>query len=429
MEALADNFPEIPESILARVLLLCGNCPDTAYAWLEEYTQEDEVEAVDESENERDEYSSVVVIENDDDNMSDNISVNDDIYELEDSNNRETETASIAEEESLRRAAARAMSIQQIYERGLFVDMSNNDMKKRKYVTPSTSSPKNGEKRYWVRFDDQIMAKSHLELLNIGLEKTAHTSVSLLSSDARFVCENEAMRKLSEYTKNAKTVNSSLHDNNKTENGNIKNKRTSIMRDAMEKITNEKQNIEQIGYWAHFFDIQDVDEVWRGMLSAFAVEKKFGEATTFEIRSCSGGASNNRAFDIQSETQRGRGLPSICVIVPCKGTEDEIFAVGSNLMSTLLLTNPIYYRRHDLNDSEEKTDPNQAMFDIVSKDEHILASVFKILHTKEETTEDELARKKSQHLQNLGFFPTDPRRLHTMYSLDSVCWRPVRTSF
>lgn len=150
------------------------------------------------------------------------------------------------------------------------------------------------------------MQKSHLELLNISIEKTAHTSVSLISGDVQIMEKAEAMKKLCKYSKFAQAAKNCYEKENK-KIGFSK----SVLKDAMEKITSNgakiiSENVSSLGYWAYFFDIQDIDEVWRNMVSAYAIDRKFGEASCFEIRTCSGGVSNNRAFDVQSEAQRGR---------------------------------------------------------------------------------------------------------------------------
>lgn len=104
-------------------------------------------------------------------------------------------------------------------------------------------------------------------------------------------------------------------------------------------------------------------------------------------------------------------------------------------MSTLLVNTPIYYRKHKQSENESDSNLEKEVvdsFQVVSKDEHILASEFKLVHQMSETTPAEVARKKAKYLQNhgdaFGFFPTESKRLYTMYSLDHVCWIPIRCS-
>lgn len=89
-----------------------------------------------------------------------------------------------------------------------------------------------------------------------------------------------------------------------------------------------------------------------------------------------GGAAASKPFDYLNERFRNRGA-TVCLVVPCPSEHDRLFALGSNIISTLLLNDPIYYReRKDLHMSGNNKDED--FFEVASKDEHMLASNYKM---------------------------------------------------
>ena len=70
------------------------------------------------------------------------------------------------------------------------------------YIQPTnhdqeTASSKN--KLFWTLFDNKVMLKSHIELLNIQLSATSHKRVAIISQDASMINEVEAQLIFSRY--------------------------------------------------------------------------------------------------------------------------------------------------------------------------------------------------------------------------------------
>ncbi|GBG24351.1 Hypothetical Protein FCC1311_005692 [Hondaea fermentalgiana] len=272
--------------------------------------------------------------------------------------------------------------------------------------TPSANCPQD-EPRFWVRFDDKVMLKSHLELLNISLKGCAHRSVGVLNLSSHLIEKTEAARRLLRWSKAATTrerprtclfptQTHNNNNNNKTDTSNAGTAATAIPKDAEEPF--------HMGYWSHFFDSDDIDEVWRAMCSAHLTTRSpFGEY--FEIRSCRGTGQDDsqESFDTLSAMPRAR-RGGICAIVPCPHHEPALLAVGSALSKALILRSPVYYRHRTSSEVQSAPDCDPEIcapiredldkgaqcarlgicarfyefFDVLSRDEHLLASQYKL---------------------------------------------------
>jgi hypothetical protein len=127
---------------------------------------------------------------------------------------------------------------------------------------------------------------------------------------------------------------------------------------------------DSFGYWAHVFDVDDIDEVWRAACSAHVFgQRQLGDV--FEIATCraaAAGASSSSSssssspslscalaaqqaatgpaepFDLLGVTPRGRRQCSVSIIVPGGRDEAAMSVAGAALVKALQLREPVYYR-------------------------------------------------------------------------------------
>ena len=182
------------------------------------------------------------------------------------------------------------------------------------------------EHRYWVRMDNKLDRRSHLQLLNAQLGKQPCSSISVCSSDSRDITMKEAQDTMGIFSENR----------------------------AASKLVKETPSFD--GYWAYFFPLSDIDSVWRTMVNAVTCHNKL---EVFEIRVCRSNTytptNNNmmanyetfRQLKMQDDaTREPRVSPDhfpVCVIVPCKSAKD-IRSVGEALVACLRLQESIFYR-------------------------------------------------------------------------------------
>jgi len=305
-----------------------------------------------------------------------------------------------------------------------------------------------GVRQFWVRFDDEVMLKTHLELLNISLKNTAHKSVALLSCNAQFVSPKEALDRLTRFSairadaefrariaKKLRTLsaqrgvwqaNGPMHGQhanltNTSENADMNGRdpgnsdcgsgTAQRKRDApsmgvatahgepkrvrlhgkpsprrkLSRKTNyagdqnagpeEQRRFSPpsaaaaaretfhapeppaslgVGYWAHVFDVDDIDEVWRAMCNAHIFgQQQLGEV--FEICSCysigkngatatTNGETTSEGFDVLANQARHRREPSVALMVPCACDHEVMATAGRAISRSLNLRVPLYYR-------------------------------------------------------------------------------------
>lgn len=313
--------------------------------------------------------------------------------------------------------------------------------------TPESKSPLDAP-LFWVRFDDRVMLKSFLELLNISLKSSAHKSVGVLNTRSHLVDKAEATRRLLRWSRNAITQNPPQPYFGDS---------TSSPRQALE----DAQNPALMGYWSHFFDNEDLDEVWRAMVSAHLANRApFGDY--FEIRTCRGTGQNEtqEAFDTLHAISRVR-RGAICVVLPCPQHEPTIAVMGAALCKALILRQPVYYRHRTseeqimvhvcdsetccpvVNDSAPYSMPmgeNCAklgvcsrfydFFDVLSRDEHHLASQYKLTPNRPDSVAVADSNGRCNRLPGGSFRLRPPNfqhggEPHQLFRVQGIRWLPV----
>ena len=204
-------------------------------------------------------------------------------------------------------------------------------------------------KQFWVRFDAQVMLKSHLELLNISLSGTEHVSVALLNANSRFVSREEAFERLTRDSSlmcvardgratahvplpvfsdsSASAGSSGAAAAAEREGGRSKRRKSSSLRESVAALQQPVSD----GYFAHVFDIDDIDEVWRSMVSAHVIgQGRLGDV--FELRACAGSSSGVvQPFDMLGSLSRHRRHPCVALVVPCERRDEALLVVGKAL--------------------------------------------------------------------------------------------------
>jgi len=356
LQTLCTSFPLVPVAILGQVLQNSNNNATVATAWLldhdwrrERQLRHEELE----SENSLDAGDGSFVNEPTEENEED--------------------------EESIQRLSRQERALE-------FGNFLFFQPRKRSRITiEPTPERENKEKfTFWVSLDGKLMEKTHLELLNVNLRHSAHSSISLLNIKSNFINEKEAKERLS-FTR----------------------------RPQVRK-----------GYWAHVFDIDDIDEVWRAMCSDHVVGRKaFGDR--FEISSCFSSGKQDE-FDMMSSRSRLRKSGTVALLVPCDCNEPTMKEIAAAISRALNLRDPIYYRF--LESEERKED----FFKVLSKDEHILASQYKFEGEPQGKSPSISSSPSMTHRQNFGssvrFRP--PQFQHrdgkeVLYKLQGVKWCKV----
>eukprot|EP00516_Mucochytrium_quahogii_P007089 CAMPEP_0203751244 /NCGR_PEP_ID=MMETSP0098-20131031/5345_1 /ASSEMBLY_ACC=CAM_ASM_000208 /TAXON_ID=96639 /ORGANISM=" , Strain NY0313808BC1" /LENGTH=411 /DNA_ID=CAMNT_0050640871 /DNA_START=471 /DNA_END=1707 /DNA_ORIENTATION=+ len=341
MDVLRAVFPHIPEDQLQSVLEMCDNSAQRASSWLIDNDWRDLLrEIVSETGPAAPQPTTAAGTGLEDDDSEDSA------YEYV---HEEDEDEEVEEEDV---GADYRVNVDELVQ--IETD-SDNEMlllrprkKTRTRIGPSIDESSNGARRYWVRFDDAVMLKTHIELLNIILKKCAHHSVSLLNANADLISRDEAIDRFMEYSGPCKCR---FGANKEKENSSSSSSGPYSATDAVHSINHTKKSSCKEGYWAHFFDIDDVDEVWRSACSAHLFgQRKIG--TVFEIRSCTPEPDMPPdKFDMISSYSKSRRSCSVCLVVPCENEVSAIQAVGVEIVKMLLLKECIYYRHTDPKDA------------------------------------------------------------------------------
>ncbi|DAZ94637.1 TPA: hypothetical protein N0F65_010724 [Lagenidium giganteum] len=256
---------------------------------------------------------------------------------------------------------------------GAFIHRAIPPLAKRIKVTASADSPSQAkQEHFWVAFDDQVVQKSLIELLNTNLSKLAHEKVALLSKSTKLVSEEEATSKLRSVLDCQHAVMTDSSSRNDSAGSTT---------DSPAPVPGQKRKRSEDagtpcrrthgGYFAHFFSISDLDMVWRSVLHAHLFNRRFGEL--IEFHTATSGVFNKRDFDelmhIHSNLSSGRAAAHVssstamhslkcCLILPCDHREDEIFRVGKHLHSLLKLPGSLYYRTIDCGKSVDENGHN-----------------------------------------------------------------------
>ncbi|KAF0682399.1 Aste57867_25487 [Aphanomyces stellatus] len=210
-------------------------------------------------------------------------------------------------------------------------------------ISPSENAQGSKEQRFWVAFDDQIMQKSMIELLNISLSKLAHHRVALLNTAVADKAAAEAKLHLQAAAAPPPTDTASMP--------------VVVAPPVSMRAKRSHETMEQAdapGYFAHFFPASDLDMVWRSVLHGHLLNRRFGEL--LEFRSAASATTKKRDFDelVHIHTHMGRlptrqhfGLSTeikCCLLLP--SATSDIFRVGKNIHSLLTIAGSLYYRAH-----------------------------------------------------------------------------------
>ncbi|KAG9404473.1 hypothetical protein AC1031_004680 [Aphanomyces cochlioides] len=216
-------------------------------------------------------------------------------------------------------------------------------------IAPTDSN--GNEPRFWVAFDNQVMQKSMIELLNISLSKFAHHRVAVLNTAS--IDKATAESKLLPTTS---STPSSPSPPSTTESRPTKRSHAAM------------ENADVDGFFAYFFPVNDLDMIWRSVLHGHLLNRRFGELLEFRSASCA--TTKKRDFDelVNIYTHLGR-LPSLhrqqlaatglstevkcCLLLPCSATSTDMFRVGKNVHSLLNINGSLYFRANaTLSDKE-----------------------------------------------------------------------------
>ncbi|KAK1946543.1 hypothetical protein P3T76_002096 [Phytophthora citrophthora] len=250
-----------------------------------------------------------------------------------------------------------------------------------KRVKVSTSEGQAGDDSFWVAFDDQVMIKSMIELLNTTLSKLAHNKVVLLCQPARQLNEAEATVKLQSIvaigekedtdegvigsgrdatTTGGITLSRLLNNVGSTRNETSKvagfSKFTAATTEGSAIRKRQRQDATedstQQGFFAHFFSVRELDMVWRTVLHAHLFKGRFGEKIEFHTASEGPKRDFDELMHIQSSAGSSRvtslGFSPLatlkcCLLLPCPAEEEEIFRVGKNVHMLLKVQGNLYY--------------------------------------------------------------------------------------
>eukprot|EP00943_MAST-04B_sp_MAST-4B-sp1_P004979 g4979.t1 len=280
--------------------------------------------------------------------------------------------------------------------------------RKKIYVQDENKSEnENSSKLYWVLFDNQIMKKSHIDLLNVQLSKTSHSRVAILSQDATILSKDEASVIFARYFHgnwdNRKDTNYDL----------VQNERESMFLFHKNSEDRKKNKIiNDHGFWAQYFSVNDLNTVWRTLVAQtfFWGDRFVATVSAIKVVAPTDGliTSNRLTFDgAMYDTERGvrNAMERNCVIiVPCKVDDAEIYRHGVSLLSiqSNISTQPLYFQKCKLKQDNNKyiekkrkkisRPPGKKGNDrikmkiiedyIEKEEEHIHSSVYKILKKK-----------------------------------------------
>ncbi|KAL4094684.1 hypothetical protein PRIC1_010342 [Phytophthora ramorum] len=252
------------------------------------------------------------------------------------------------------------------------------------------SEGKTGDNEFWVAFDDQVMTKSMIDLLNTTLTKLAHSKVVLLSQPVKEVEEKDAIMKLRSVIAVRDIADEGVVEGGMQPPRDASNRRgialacllngstpcatpdieetrkslgssessaifTSDVSTGQKRKRTVTADTPTRGFFAHFFPIKELDMVWRTVMHAHLFKGRFGD--TIEFHTASGGAFTKRDFDelmhVQSSALSSRAASlgfsplatlKCCLILPCLANEEEMLRVGRNIHSVLKVQGNVYYQ-------------------------------------------------------------------------------------
>ena len=287
------------------------------------------------------------------------------------------------------------------------------------YIQPTnhdqeTASSKN--KLFWTLFDNKVMLKSHIELLNIQLSATSHKRVAIISQDASMINEVEAQLIFSRY------FHGNWDDKKDSNYIKVQNERNALfLPDCISKgIKNDdviaKKSIGEAkqwwgtkkwtkknehGFWAQYFGVKNLNAMWRSLVAQtfFWGDRLFStvSAITIAPQNTSIFSSNSSTFDaIMQSTERGirHAAEKNCVVImPCKAGLSEVYRHGVSILSLLpdCATEPLHFQQFpvqkdnvEIARKRKRSSKNRSSFKvledyILKEEDHIHKSEFKIV--------------------------------------------------
>ncbi|KAG7399985.1 hypothetical protein PHYBOEH_007326 [Phytophthora boehmeriae] len=340
---------------------------------------------------------------------------------------------------------------------------------KRVKMTDSKSGEP-GNDDFWIAFDDQVMTKNMIELLNTTLSKLAHSKVVLLNRPAKDLDEGTATTKLesimsamegvaagdeaaSENSPSDPTVRdvSELLNEDKPNPASLQNAkrstsssptaaRSNMFVGQKRKRKEEAADNSPEGFFAHFFPVSDLDMVWRSVMHAHLLKGRFGEKIEFHASSGAAKQDFDEMVHIQNSTLSSRaaslGFPPFsnlkcCLLLPCLSREEDILRIGKNLHSILKIQGSLYYGRidHVRGDSSERRDH----VDLLSEDGSITEELFRgfaryRIKKEEETPTTETTKDAKVAMDPYMGYPQPRTESYCLQTLDSDRWSTLLSS-
>ncbi|KAE9106758.1 hypothetical protein PF010_g12509 [Phytophthora fragariae] len=264
---------------------------------------------------------------------------------------------------------------------------------------------KAGADDFWVAFDDHVVMKSMIELLNTTLSKLAHCKVVLLNQPAKEIDEAEAIVKL-------RSIVASGEKGERTDDGSSQSPRsacrgrgvalsrllnrsspravsaTEVPLGQKRKRSDGTDSPPRQGFFAHFFPVRELDTIWRTVMHAHLFKGRFGEK--IEFHTACGGPFSEKDFDellhIQSSAASSRaaslgfsplGVLKCCLVLPCLADEEEILRVGKNVHSVLKVQGNLYYRMVDSAEETNFEGLREEHFELLGDDEKMAEEKFR----------------------------------------------------
>ncbi|GLE10778.1 hypothetical protein PINS_up023018 [Pythium insidiosum] len=318
---------------------------------------------------------------------------------------------------------------------------------------------------FWAAFDGVVVPKTMIDLLNTTLTKLAHSRVVLLNKSSKHIMEDDARHRLKSVLERAEecclTVQpparpvggSSGLSISRILNGSEPSSPTNTPEDVSptasvgqkrkrsEDMTTTALN--EMGFFAHFFSISELDMVWRSVMHAHLFNGRFGEI--IEFHTAASGAFSPRDFDelmhihttAASSSSRSSSLMmsplsglKCCLVLPCKATDEEIFRVGKHLHSLLKLPGSLFFRSVDVSrlDAENNQQQSQSsVADLLNEDGNLTEESFRRFAqyriTKEETeSSSEGHEKESVGVDHFLQFQRQRKVQHSLEVLTKRGW-------
>ncbi|CAH0489850.1 unnamed protein product [Peronospora farinosa] len=380
MESLCNMFSLVPTEALVRVLEICGQNVAVASAWLLENDWRDLMH-----EEERDDFTAPSSNRHESNvHYTRRGMLGYQVHEEESLDSEDNEDEEEEEEEE---------------NDDLYNDTDVMEMppltKRMKMTTSKKTEMQAKADDFWAAFDDQVVVKSMIELLNTTLSKLAHSKVVLLNQPAMKLDRAAATKKLKSvlafaskknidtggnatsrqlqiprHASNRMTVASLLNGDSPTTGKRTRNSRASdsstiaipetpISQKRKRKETEEAGDSSCQGFFAYFFPVKELDMMWRTVMHTHLLKKRFGDK--IELQTASGEPFRKENFDelmhLQNSVESSRAtsvgfsrlsMLKCCLIFPCPADEGEMFRVGRNIHSILKVQGGLYYQVLDI---------------------------------------------------------------------------------